>query len=261
VKLLTLARDLRRRKARERHGLFVAEGVRTVEELVASALVVRGVLAAPQLGATPRGAALRDRLIARALPLVEVTDEELASAADTETPQGVLAVAEQPGHRLDDVAAGVPGGELRLLVLDAIQDPGNAGTLLRTAAGLGTTATVSLPGTVDLWSAKVVRSAMGAHFRYPTLSCTWDAFGAFLARRGVELWAADGDGEPLDRAAARTPPAVAVVVGNEGAGVSEEARARAHRTVAIPITPAVESLNAAAAGAILLYALRPTSLR
>jgi RNA methyltransferase, TrmH family len=190
-----------------------------------------------------------------------VTDTELASAADTETPQGVLAVAEQSRHRLEDVAAGSAGDQLRLLVLDAIQDPGNAGTLVRTAAGLGTVATISLPGTVDLWSAKVVRSAMGAHFRYPTLSCTWDALGAFLARQGVELWAADGDGEPLDGAAERSPAALAVVVGNEGAGVSEEARARAHRIVAIPIAPTVESLNAAAAGAILLYAVRPTSLR
>src|SRR5690349_9747187 len=169
MKILTLARDLRRRKARERQGLFVAEGVRAVEELVASGLVVRGVLVAPHLDATPRGAALHAALLDRAAPLVEVSDAELADAADTDTPQGVLAV----------------GGELRLLVLDALQDPGNAGTLLRTAAALGVAATVSLPGTVDLWSAKVVRSAMGAHFRHPSLSCTWDALATFLARRAV----------------------------------------------------------------------------
>ena len=256
MKLLTLARDLRRRKARERQGLFVVEGVRAVEELVAAGLVLRGVLAAPQLRATPRGAALHDLLLDRAAPLVEVSDADLASAADTDAPQGVLAVAEQPRHDLDAL---VPrgGAPLRLLVLDALQDPGNAGTLLRTAAAFGAAATVALPGTVDLWSAKVVRSAMGAHFRHPTVSCTWDTLGAFLDRRAVALWAADGGGDPVDAAASEAPQRLAIVVGNEGAGLSGAARARADRVVAIPIGGAVESLNAAVAGAILLYALRP----
>ena len=266
MKLLTLARDLRRRKARERQGLFVAEGVRAVEELVASRLVVRGLLVSPQLDATPRGVALHAALLDHALPLVEVSDDELAGAADTDTPQGVLAVAEQPVWRLDDLAGTAESaarGALRLLVLDAIQDPGNAGTLLRTAAALGVAATVSLPGTVDLWSAKVVRSAMGAHFRHPSLSCTWDSFAAFLRSRAVPLWGADADGEPLDAAAADVPSAgaLAVIVGNEGGGLSAAARERATRLVSIPITDAVESLNAAVAGAIILYAVRPGSLR
>jgi RNA methyltransferase, TrmH family len=261
VKLLTLARDLRRRKARERQGLFVAEGVRAVEELLASDLVVRGVLVAPHLDATPRGAALHATLLDRALPLIEVSDDELASAADTDTPQGVLAVAEQPAHTLDAVL-GDQGGELRLLALDALQDPGNAGTLLRTAAALGVAATVALPGTVDLWSAKVVRSAMGAHFRHPALSSTWDTLGAFLGRRAIPLWAADAAGEPLDAAASAAELGqLAVVVGNEGGGLTAAARERASRLVSIPITDAVESLNAAVAGAIILYAVRPGSLR
>ena len=263
MKLLTLARDLRRRKARERQGLFVAEGVRAVEELLASRLVIRGLLVAPHLDATPRGAALHEALLDRALPLIEVSDDELASAADTDTPQGVLGIAEQPDHTLDAVV-GAAGASLRLLVLDALQDPGNAGTLLRTAAALGVAATVALPGTVDLWSAKVVRSAMGAHFRHPSLSCTWDTLGAYLGRRAIPLWAADAAGEPLDAAAA-VPAAelgpLAVVVGNEGGGLSAAARERADRLVSIPIADAVESLNAAVAGAIILYAVRPGSLR
>ncbi len=261
MKLLSLARDLRRRKARERQGLFVAEGVRAVEELVASRLVVRGVLVAPHLDATPRGAELHDALLVGGLPVIEVSDDELASAADTDTPQGVLAVAEQPRHALDDIVPPA-GREVRLLALDALQDPGNAGTLLRTAAALGVAATVSLPGTVDLWSAKVVRSAMGAHFRHPSLSCTWDTFGAFLDRRAVPLWAADAAGDPLDAAGASLDGGpLALVVGNEGGGLSAAARGRASRLVSIPITDAVESLNAAVAGAIILYAVRPGSLR
>src|SRR4051812_33123835 len=89
LRLLTLARDLRRRKARERQHLFVAEGVRAVEELVRSPLRVRGVLTAPQLDRAPRGAALRADLLSRGLELAEVDEREFASAAETESPQGV----------------------------------------------------------------------------------------------------------------------------------------------------------------------------
>ena len=257
MKMLTLARDLRRRKARERQGLFVAEGVRTVEELLRTPVAVRGALVAPQLAATPRGAALRDALDAARVTVAEVSDADLATAADTESPQGVVVVAEQLRRRLDDLRLDAVA---RLLVLDGLQDPGNAGTLLRTAAALGVSATLALPGTVDLWSAKVVRSAMGAAFHHPTVSCTAGDLAAFLAGLGAPLWAADGAGEPVARAALEAPPRLAIAVGNEGAGLSDAVRASADRLVAIPTTGLVESLNAATA-AIVLYELRPPSLR
>ena len=99
MKTLTLARDLKRRRARERHGLFVAEGVRTVEELLASPLDVRGLLVSPQLLAAPRGRELRERVEARGLSVAEVSEQDFASAADTDTPQGVLAIGGVPGRR------------------------------------------------------------------------------------------------------------------------------------------------------------------
>jgi tRNA G18 (ribose-2'-O)-methylase SpoU len=105
---------------------------------------------------------------------------------------------------------------------------------------------------------------MGAHFRHPSLSSTWDTLAAFLGRRAIPLWAADAAGEPLDAAASAAAAELgplAVVVGNEGGGLSAAARERAARLVSIPITDAVESLNAAVAGAIILYAVRPGSLR
>ena len=92
-----------------------------------------------------------------------MADADFATAADTETPQGVLAIAAIPARTWEVVPSVDP---LRVLVLDAVQDPGNVGTMLRTAAALGVAATVSLAGTVDLWNAKVVRSAMGAHFTH-----------------------------------------------------------------------------------------------
>lgn len=262
-KLLTLARDLRRRKARERLGLFVAEGVRTVEELLAAAVRVRGALVAPTLRDTARGAALHDRLADAGIPLLAVDDVDFATAADTESPQGVLAVAERPATTLDGLAARLAPrtDALRLLALDGVQDPGNVGTLLRSAAGLGAAAALALPGTVDLWSAKVVRAAMGAHFRLPTLACTWDGLAAFLDGLDAPLWGADGAGAAVALAAPDAPARLALALGNEGAGLSAEARARADRLVAVPSTNLVESLNVAVAGSILLYELRPAELR
>ena len=138
MKLLTLARDLRRRKAREKRGLFVAEGVRTVEELVGSPLEIEGLLVAPQLEEAPRGAALLQAARSRGLTVETVGASEFASAAETESPQGVLALARIPVGTLDEIPQADP---LRLLILDAVQDPGNVGTIVRTARSLGVAAT------------------------------------------------------------------------------------------------------------------------
>ncbi len=253
MKLLTLARDLQRRRAREREELFLCEGVRAVEELLRSPLVVKGALVAPSLAGAPRGAALRERLEASAVPVLAVTDREFESAAGTESPQGVLAVAEVPQRTLESVGAALPA-RARLLVLDGIQDPGNVGALLRTAAALGANAVLAMPGTVDLWNGKVVRSAMGALFHRPALACDWDALDAFLAARAIPLWGADAGGDAL--AGVRAPASLAIAVGNEGAGLSAAARSRAARTVAIPIATDIESLNVAVAAGILLHQLR-----
>jgi TrmH family RNA methyltransferase len=251
MRILTLARDLTRRKARERSGLFVAEGIRTVEELLASPLRITGALTCDLLDRTARGAALAAQLHARDLDVVRVSEREFLSATDTEHPQGVLAVAEQPSMTLDALAL---RAIKRLLVLDGIQDPGNVGTLLRTAAALGVEATLVLPGTVDPWNAKVVRSAVGIQFRHPTIVCTEDALATFLAGADVPLWGADAAGTPVDELA--PPPRLALVVGNEGAGLKPALRDACARLVALPMAPGVESLNVAVAAGIALFALR-----
>src|ERR1035437_7001956 len=171
VLLLTLARDLKRRKARERRSQFVAEGVRTVEELLRSPVVVRGVLRTAAFAASPRGTALLDALARRGIECAEVGEDEFLSAADTEHPQGILAVADVP----ESLLPSIPNAEsTRLLVLDAIQDPGNVGSLVRTGAALGVAAVVALPGTADLWNAKAVRGGAGAHFRLPAVHALAD---------------------------------------------------------------------------------------
>lgn len=230
----------------------MAEGVRAVEELLRSPLRVRGVLLAPQLDDAPRGRALRASLAQRGIETTDVDHREFTSAAETESPQGVLALAEVPTHALESLTLGT---RTRIVVLDAVQDPGNVGTIVRTAAALGAAATVALPGTVDLWNAKVVRAAMGAQFHLPVLSCTWEQLHTFLNDNGVLLWGADGTGEPLQRDENPSQP-VALAVGNEGAGLSDVVRANAARLVSIPISPVAESLNVAVATGILLDALR-----
>lgn len=263
MKLLSTARDLTRRRARERTGLFIAEGVRTVEELLASPLgatgsgALRGALVSPALTATERGAALRAALESRCaavgVPFDEISDTDLASASDTDAPQGVVVVAKQLEQSFEQLSLGV---DARLVVLDAVQDPGNVGTILRTAEALGTDGVVALPGSADLWNSKVVRGAMGSLFRLPAFRATPDALVAFCAEQRVELWTADGAGEPADSWQGRAPDRLAIVVGNEGSGVSSALAQVAQRSVAVPVRT-VESLNVAIATGILLYALRP----
>ena len=251
MRLLTLARDLKRRKAREREGVFVVEGVRAVEELLRSTLSIRGLLVAPKLIDSPRGAALVETAKAKGVDVLDVDEKEFRSAAETESPQGIVAIADTPKR---SVGALAPTGPLRLLVLDAVQDPGNVGTIIRTAAALGASATIALPGSVDVWNAKVVRSAMGAHFHHPAFHASWEDVEAFLERTSTPLWAADAGGEKLPKSA---PNRLALAVGNEGGGLSPAIRAAAARVVSLPVTDLVESLNVAVATGILLHELRP----
>ena len=252
VALLSEARDLKRRKARERQTRFVAEGVRTVEELLRSPIVLVGALVSPALDDTPRGSALRDTIRASGVPVLDVSECDFASASSTDSPQGVLVVADIPQRDLSQLSL---GDRTRVLVLDAVQDPGNVGTLVRTAAALGADVTLAMPETVDLWNAKVVRSAMGALFRHAVLACTWQEFDAVRAAHRLSCWAADASGEPVERV--EDSQSIALVVGNEGAGISTEAQRRADRRIAIPIAADIESLNVAVAAGILLYQLRP----
>lgn len=251
MKLLTLVRDLGRRKAREKHSLFVAEGVRSVEELLRSGLTVRGALVAPQLLSAPRGQALRKSLDESSVEVAEVSEKDFRSAAETESPQGVIAIGEIPTRSLDtlEIRSGC-----RLLLLDGVQDPGNVGTILRTAAALGATATIALPGTVDLWNPKVIRSSMGAQFVHPAFHASVDETLAFLEQNGIELWAADAGGSALNHSEAASR--LAVALGNEGSGLSPEIRAKARKTISLPIAASVESLNVAVAAGIILYELR-----
>ncbi len=248
MSLISTMRDLHRRKARERRGLTLAEGVRLVEEALAAGVTLRGAAVAPALEGTPRGAALKSRLETLAVPVEAVTDADLATLAETEHPQGVVAVIEPARWTLDQMTL---GPRAVVLVLDGVQDPGNVGAVARAALGLGAAGLVALTGTADLTSPKALRGSMGALFRLPAVSATPEEFLAWAGQHRLPLWATTMDGEPL-RAVRREGP-VGLLLGNEGAGLRPELVAAATRTVAIPLAGGVESLNVAVAAGIFLY--------
>jgi TrmH family RNA methyltransferase len=251
LKLLTAARDLKRRKARERNTLFVVEGVRATEELLRSPITTRGALVTAALAEGERGHRLLEALRRVVPEVLEVEEPEMESAAHTDSPQGVLVIADVPERALNDV---VVAGRTRILLLDGVQDPGNAGALVRTAAALGAAATIALPGTVDLWSAKVVRSAMGTQFHHAAMHADLKAVEEFLDRNGIPLWGSES-GAPDVAASHPAPERLALAVGNEGSGLSPVLRARIQRLVGVPTRAGVESLNVTVAAGIILYEL------
>ena len=176
----------------------------------------------------------------------------LDSALSTETPQPVAALVELPEWTWADILATRPKAAPLLIILASLQDPGNLGTILRSAEAFGATGVLSLPGTVSAWNPKAGRASAGSVFRLPLLSVTADDSFAHLHQAGVKIWTTAVHGaEPAGRIDLSQP--VAIVIGNEGNGVPDELAAQADGALTIPCPGPVESLNAAIAASILLY--------
>jgi TrmH family RNA methyltransferase len=244
--LHSLLRDLQRRKARERRGFVVAEGRRLVEDALEAGAKIVAILAADD--ARQSAAGVLAEAARRGLRTEVATRKEFDALADTETPSGVLAVIEWRPLSLDALRL---EAKATVLVLDAVQDPGNVGAMIRTAFALGAAATVALDGTADPGGHKVLRAAMGAAFRHPVVEAKWAEFAGFAAAERLTVWGATMDGEAPG--AGPLPERLALVVGNEGAGLRPEVLAAAARRVGVPMRPGAESLNAATAAGILLY--------
>jgi TrmH family RNA methyltransferase len=238
-------RALRRRKERRARGEFLVEGPRVLAELLRSGRPVTMVLYTGAALEEPAGQGLLAEAVEAGVPAELVSDAELRAHADTITPQGWLATAPLPVWTWSDVDGA------RLIILDAIGDPGNAGTLIRAAEALGAGGVVALQGTADPWGPKVVRAAAGSSLRLPVLEAQTTEVLDRLREWNTPLWVAEADGEIIERSEPR-PPRLALTLGNEAAGVSAPMREAADRIVAIPMRGQVESLNAAIAGAILM---------
>ena len=183
-----------------------------------------------------------------------VTPEIMRKISDTETPQGVLCVAKMPSYTREDLLGSAEGRIPLLLLLENIQDPGNLGTMMRTAEAAGVTGVMMSRDTVDLFNPKTVRATMSAIFRMPFLY-TDDLIGEIgrlRAEDGIAVYAAHlRASRPYDSTDCTKP--CAFLIGNEGNGLSEEAANAASGRVHIPMQGSIESLNAAMAAGILLF--------
>ena len=229
-----------RPKERREAGAFVAEGVRLVEEALLAGWPFRFALHTGEL--TERGNELVAKLTERRIEVEEVDGSLMKSLSDTETSQGIMAVLEE--HELP--MAGPPDF---LLIADSIRDPGNLGTLLRSAGAAGVQAALLPPETVDAFAPKVVRAGMGAHFRVPIRAISWEQIRRHT--EGLNVFLADMHGAPCWNADFQAP--MALIVGGEASGATEPARQLAERLVSIPMLGRAESLNAAVAGSVLMF--------
>jgi TrmH family RNA methyltransferase len=240
-RIRSLAAD---RKDRRRERMFVLEGVRLLADALQHGSPIELALYAPeQLDQTAAGRELRSKL--EGLPhAYAATPQVVAAASGTVHPQGAVALARWP-----QVEPGRPG---IVVVLDAIQDPGNLGTLLRSAEAVGVAEVLCAAGTADAYSPKVVRAAMGAHFRLAVeQDLGWEAVGERLFAVD-HVYAADADASmPYYAADWRQPSAL--IIGNEAHGLSAEARSLASQPIGIPMRGRAESLNAAVAGSVILF--------
>lgn len=223
-----------RAKTRRKEGKIVLEGSRLVHDALEQGLRPDFVLVSGE-----NTAFLREYRV-EGMP---VSDEVMRHISDTEQPQGVLAVFPMPKPHL-------PEKPERVLILDAIRDPGNLGTMLRTAAAAGVQAVLLSPTCADPYNPKALRGGMGAHFRVAAAEMTWDAIGEYCYNMAIYLAAGDGE-QRYDEADWRR--AWALVIGSEAHGAGEEARALATGHIFIPMAAATESLNAAVAAGVILF--------
>ena len=234
-------------KARREAGAFVIEGVRLVEESLAHGWLPDLVFYSEAI--SQRGLQIVQRYQDQGIQVEQVAPHVLKAAGDTETPQGILAVL--PLKQLP-----LPLEPGLILILDSIRDPGNLGTILRTAAASGVEAVLLAPGSADPFSPKVLRSGMGAHFHLPIYSMLWDEIKRYLgspgSKPGLKVYLADAAGALIYTDADMKTP-LALIVGGEAGGAGEQARSLAHEHVKIPMPGMAESLNAAVAAGILLF--------
>ncbi len=258
-KIKRLLQLKKKSKFREEEDVFVAEGGRMFlelpEEAVLELYVTEAFLTAakPSCGQDFQREDLTERLKQFPNRYETVSEEVFAKISDTVTPQGVLAVVKRMHYRTEDLLA---DSRPLLLMIEDLQDPGNLGTMFRTAEAAGVSGILMSRDTVDIYNPKTVRSTMGSIFRMPflyadSLKETIDE----LKRRGITVYAA-ALRHSVSYTEADYGKGCAILIGNEGKGLKRETIEAASRAVSIPMQGKVESLNAAVSAAVLLYEAR-----
>ncbi|WP_420631385.1 TrmH family RNA methyltransferase [Candidatus Leptofilum sp.] len=232
------------RRFRYREQQYVVEGTRWLTELVKMARPPELLCYTEQWLGTAVHAQILQQLstLAQSAPLL-VSESVMQAMSDTSTPAGILAVLSMQPRPL-------PQNPTLLLVLDAINTPGNLGTMLRTAGAAGVDGVLLGPDCVDLYNPKVVRGSMGAHLRLPVHSQSWAEIANTV--QTMQVWLATIDAETAYTAVNWTRPSV-LIIGSEAAGAGHDARQLTHHHLTIPMPAATESLNAAVATGIILF--------
>ena len=233
-----LWKSLKDRKGRRETGCFMAECRKMVEEALVSGFQVEAVLVDE--------ARLGEFALPEGIPTYALPENVLAAVCDTKTPQGIAAVVQvQRSARLGS----------RVVALDGVQDPGNVGTIIRTADAAGLEGIILSEQCADVFSPKTLRATMGSIFRMPMV-VTSDLPGYLTALRedGYSIISSQLDGEPFYQ---RSPVGekFCLIIGNEGNGISDEVKATATHRVKLPMRGGAESLNAAIAAGIMMYDL------
>jgi TrmH family RNA methyltransferase len=233
------------RASRTENGHIAIEGEHLLLEAITSGLPIGAVFV------RAGNEALLDRLkLPPAVEILALPPDVFASAVNTESPQGIAALVEPPGFTLEDVVN--RKSPTLILIAAGLQDPGNLGTLIRSAEAFGATGLVTLPGTVSQWNQKALRASAGSVFRLPVAAGGEDElFAALESRKIATLAAVAAQGEALTQHDLARP--IALILGNEGSGIPAGVLRRSSHRITIPCPGPVESLNAAIAGSILLY--------
>ena len=226
------------RSARQKEGLFVADGTKLLEEAIRYFPGLDTVILSEGVDVAELPGHVR---------VVEVPKDVMESISPMEAPQGALFLCRIPEKQ---AFRAVPG----MLILDGVQDPGNVGTILRTADAMDVPV-VLLPGCADPWNWKTVRSSMGAMFRTPVIQSDWETVRTACKEAGIPVGVTALSDRAVD---IRTAPVeqMALVIGSEGQGVSRQVLDDADQELIIPMNPHCESLNAAIAAAIVMWQIR-----
>jgi RNA methyltransferase, TrmH family len=245
------ARKLRQRKCRQAGARFLVEGLQLLHMALDAGATPHEVFFCPEQLVGPEAGSLVERFRRAGAELLAVAPNVMASLSERDEPQGIVATFHIPERTLADLK--LSGGEL-VLVLDRLQDPGNLGTLIRTADAAGAVAIILIEPCVDPFDPKTLRGSMGSLFNVPLISMK-DVAGAFawLRARGLRPVGADPhQGELWGEGVWQG--GVALVLGNEARGLSSDVAAQVNQYARLPIVGKAESLNVAIAGGVLMYA-------
>ncbi|MEV4607894.1 RNA methyltransferase [Neorhizobium sp. LMR1-1-1.1] len=244
---------LSNKKDREAAGIFMAEGLKLVIDALELGWEIRTLIYAKAAKGKPLVEQAATRTVANGGLVLEVSEKVLSSVTRRDNPQMVVGIFEQRWKRLEDLA---PGRDETLVALDRVRDPGNLGTIIRTADAAGASAVILVGDCTDPFSLETVRATMGSVFALPVVKCSADEFLGWHKRSGVNVVATHLAGAVDYRTADYKSKPVVILMGNEQSGLPDNLAKAANRTVRIPQQGLADSLNLAVATAVMLFEAR-----